>query len=200
MERQPAACALETSRGVSPTPTVRSAGQSPARSRASSKSSTLSLTLTAESTLPARKQLVEAESFHSRMRNRGWIAGEECASLDGSHCLGRVRRELPVARVGGREQAKVQLGERLAPAREAGVDLRFRNARRSKRTPDVRRCRVARDVGAVGVRPVDGFEREPARLHVHLVVRQEERPVDVEQHEPGQLATTESTASRNVRT
>jgi hypothetical protein len=31
-------------------------------------------------------------------------------------------------------------------------------------------------------------------------VRQEERPVDVEQHEPGQLATTESTPSRNVRT
>jgi hypothetical protein len=31
-------------------------------------------------------------------------------------------------------------------------------------------------------------------------VRQEERPVDIEQYEPGQLAITESTASRNVRT
>ena len=200
MERQPAACALETSRGVSPTPTVRL--RRPVAGALAGQLEELdpALTLTAESTLPVRKQPVEAELFHSRMRNRGWIAGEECASLDGSHCLCRVRRELPVARVGGREQANVELGERLAPAREAGVDLRFRNARRSKRTPDVRRCRVARDVGAIGVRPVDGFEREPARLHVHLVVRQEERPVDVEQDKPGQLATTESTPSRNVRT
>jgi hypothetical protein len=134
------------------------------------------------------------------MGHRGWIAGEECASLDGGYCLGRVWRELPVARVSGRQQAKVLVREPLAPAREAGVDLRFRNAGRSKRAPDVRRCRVARDVGAVGVRPVDGLEREPARLNVDLVVRQEERPVDVEQYEPGQLATTESTASRNVRT
>lgn len=159
-----------------------------------------SLTLTAESTLPARKQLAQAESFHSRMGHRGWIAGEKCASLDGSYCLGRVWRELPVARVGGREQAKVVVRERLAPAREAGVDLRFRNAGRSKRTPDVRRCRVARDVGALGVRPVDGLECEPARLNVDLVMRQEERPVDVEQYEPGQLATTDSTPFRNVRT
>ena len=159
-----------------------------------------SLTLTAESTLPTRKQLAEAESFHSRMGHRGWITGEECASLDGSYCAGRMRRELPVARVGGREQAKVLLGERLAPTWEAGVDLRFRNVRRSKRTPDVRRCRVARDVGAIGVRSEDGLERESARLDVHLVVRQEECPVDIEQYEPGQLAITESTASRNVRT
>ena len=134
------------------------------------------------------------------MRNRGWIAGEERVSLDCSYCPGRVWRELPVARVGGREQEEVQFGERLAPAQQAGVDLHLRDARSSKRTPGVRRCRVARDVGAIGVRPVDGVEREPARLHVHLVMREEERPVDVEQHEPVQLATTESTPSRNVRT
>ena len=158
------------------------------------------LTLATESTLPAREQLAKAESFNSRMRNRGWIAGEERVSLDCSYCPDRVWCELPVARVGGREQAEVQLGERLAPARQAGVDLRLRDARSSKRTPDVRRCGVARDVGAIGVGPVDGVEREPARLHVHHVMRQEERPVDVEQHEPVQLATTESTPSRNVRT
>ncbi len=120
--------------------------------------------------------------------------------LHGSHCVGRVRRELPVARVRGREQLEVLLRERLAPVWETGVDRSVRNACGSKRTADVGRSGVTRDVGAVGVRSENGVEGEPARLDVDLVVRQKQRSVDVEENEPGQLVTTESTASRNVQT
>jgi len=35
----------------------------------------------------------------------------------------------------------------------------------------VRRCGVAWDIGAVGVGPEPGFESQPARFHVDLVVR-----------------------------
>ena len=90
--------------------------------------------------------------------------------------------------------------ECLAPARQPGVDLRLGNTHGTKGAADVRRGGVTRDVWPLGVDPEHGFESQPARLHVDLVVRQQQRPVDVEQNEPGQAATTASTASRNVRT
>jgi hypothetical protein len=83
---------------------------------------------------------------------------------------------------------------------EGGVDLGFSNADGAQRTTDLRRSGVTRDVGAFGSDPEHGFHRQPARLHIYLVVRQQQRPVDVEQHEPAQTATTESTASRSERT
>ena len=60
----------------------------------------------------------------------GGLPVKQRAVLD---CCGRLRGmrgELPVARVGRREEANVVIGERLAPARQAGVDLRFGNTRR----------------------------------------------------------------------
>jgi hypothetical protein len=92
------------------------------------------------------------------------------------------------------------IGECLAPARQAGVDLRLRNTHGTKGAADVRGGGVTRDVWPLGVDSEHGFESQPARFHVHLVVRQQQRTVDVEQNEPGQAATTASTASRNVRT
>ena len=91
-------------------------------------------------------------------------------------------------------------GERLAPARKTGVNLCLGNTHGAKGAADVCRGGVAREVGALGVDPEHGLERQPARLHVDLVMRQQQRPVDVEEHEPGQAATTASTALRNVRT
>jgi len=90
--------------------------------------------------------------------------------------------------------------EQLAPARKAGFDLRVGDVDGAERTTDVRRRGVSGAIGALRVEPEHGFEGQSACLHVHLVVRQEQRPVDVEEDEPGQTATTESTASRNVRT
>jgi len=43
--------------------------------------------------------------------------------LDRGRSFGGVRSRLPVARVGGLEQADVVTGERHAPARKAGVYL-----------------------------------------------------------------------------
>ena len=120
--------------------------------------------------------------------------------LDGCRRFRGMRPELPVVRVRNREQANVVGGERLAPARKSGVDLGFGDTDGAQRTTDVRRRGVTRDVGPFGVDSVHGFERQAAGLHVHLVMRQQQSPVDVEQHEPGQAATTASTASRNVRT
>ena len=150
--------------------------------------------------MPAREKLGQPEPFHPRVRHRGRVAGQQSAVLDGGRRLGGMRTELPVARVGGREETHVVRGERLAPAGKAGIYLRFGNVHGTKGATDVCRRSVARDVSAFGVDPEHGFERQPVRLHVHLVVRQQQRPVDVEQHEPGQAATTASTASRNVRT
>jgi hypothetical protein len=65
---------------------------------------------------------------------------------------------------------------------------------------------VAGNVGPFGVGPEHLFHRGTAGLDVDLVVRQEQRSVDVEQHEPareacrGQAVTTASTAARNERT
>src|SRR2546426_10687823 len=158
------------------------------------------LSFAAERALPAREEPGEPKPFHARVRNGGRVAGQERAVLDGGRRLGGMRSELPVARVGGREETNVVRGERLAPAGKGGVYLRFGNVHGTKGATDVCRRSVARDVRAFGVDPEHGFERQPARLHVHLVVRQQQGPVDVEQHKPGQAATTASTASRNVRT
>ena len=83
---------------------------------------------------------------------------------------------------------------------EPGLDLSFGEIDRAQRATDVRRRRVSWAIGALGVESENGLEPESTCFHVHLVVRQQQRPVDVEEHEPGQTATTESTASRNVRT
>jgi hypothetical protein len=70
-----------------------------------------------------------------------------------------------------------------------------------QRAASVGRCGVAGDVGRVGVGSEHLIEREPARLDMDLVMRQEQRPVDVEQYEPvRQTGTTVSTASRSERT
>jgi hypothetical protein len=200
MHRQPAPCALATSSGVSPTATVRFPGQLPARSRARSKSSIRFSRSQPNAPCPRGKKLGQPEPFHARVRDRGRVAGQQRAVLDGGRRLGGMRAELPVARVGGSQETNIVRGERLAPAGKTSVYLRFGNVHGAKGAADVCRRSVAWDVRAFGVDPEHGFERQPARLHVHLVMRQKQRPVDVEQHEPGQAATTASTASRNVRT
>ena len=83
----------------------------------------------------------------------------------------------------------------VEPRRDLGVA----HARCAKRASDVRGCRVARHIGSLGVSAVDLLEGCPCGLDVHLVMRQEQRSVDIEEHEKGQ-GTTESIASRNERT
>ncbi len=185
---------------MSPTATVRSRRPVARSLTREVEEIDAALPFAAERTLPAREELGQPEPFHPRVRHRRRVAGQQRAVLD---CCGRLRGmrgELPVARVGRREEANVVIGECLAPARQAGVDLRLGNTHGTKGAADVRGGGVTRDVWPLGVDPEHGFEREPARFHVHLVVRQQQRPVDVEQNEPGQAATTASTASRNVRT
>src|SRR5919198_1521912 len=66
-----------------------------------------------------------------------------------------------------------------------------------KRAARVRRRRVAGNVGTFGRLAEDLHQREAVRPDVHLVMRQQQRAVDVEEDEPRQI---ESTASRSVRT
>jgi hypothetical protein len=200
MQRQPAAWALETSSGVSPTATVRSLGQLPARSRATSKSSARFSRSQPKAPAPPREELGQPETFHPRVCHVRWIAGQKRTVLDRRGRLRSVRAELPVARVGVCQQTDVLGGERLAPPRKTGVDRGFRNAGRPQRTPNVRRRCIPRDIGPVHVHSKHCFQRKSVRLDIDLVVAQQQRPVDVEQDEPGQTATTASTASRNVRT
>jgi hypothetical protein len=134
------------------------------------------------------------------MRHRRRVPCEKRAVLDGGRRLGGMLSELPVACVRGREQSYLMSGERLAPARKPSIDLGFSNTDRTQRTTDVRRGGVTRNVGPFGIDPEHVFDCQPARLYVHLVARQQQCSVDVEEHEPGQTATAESTASRSERT
>ena len=104
-----------------------------------------------------------------------------------------------MACVGLREEVDVALGEAAAPAIEAGLDLRAVESGGKQRPSDMRGRRVPRHIGTVGVRAVDLLQRCPGSFDVHLVMRQEQRSVDVEEHEEVQR-TTASTASRNERT
>ena len=107
-----------------------------------------------------------------------------------------------MGRVGGGEQPGVDRGESRAPPREAGVDLGFAESRGLQRPARVRRRGVAGNVGPFHGPPVDLLERAAVRLDVDLVVRQQQRAVDVEEDEPvsDQAAITASRASRSKRT
>ena len=158
------------------------------------------LTLTAERALARREEVGQAKPLHPSPRDRWRIAGQKRRPFEHGKRFPRARRQFPVARVGSREQIHVSRAERLAPAGEAGVDIRIAEAGEPESAARVRRRCVPGNVGGVRSRSIDLLQRRSVRFDVDVVMRQQQCAVDVEEHKPGQACTTASTASRSERT
>ena len=88
-----------------------------------------------------------------------------------------------MGRVRSPQQGDVALGERRAPALEPRLDLLVAETGRAENAPRVRERGVTREVGSLGGRPPYRLQRIAVRLDVHLVVREQQRPVHVEEDE-----------------
>jgi hypothetical protein len=138
------------------------------------------LALTTERALPVPEELRKAQSVESRMRNCRRIAREDRRPLDCGKCVGGAGSDLPVTRIGGGKQADVVGRKGLAPKCEPGVDFLLGKACAAKRAARMRRRRVTGYVGGSRRSSEDLLQRECVGLDVDLVMREQQRSVDID--------------------
>src|SRR3954470_1957874 len=155
------------------------------------------IALAAESPLAAREVTVEPEAFHARVGDGRRVSRQQRRALERFDRIVRPGGDFPVARVGSGEQGDVPLREDLAPPAQSRVDDGSTETGRRERATYVCGRGVAGYIGRFRRRAVDLGQRELARLDVGVVVREQQRAVDVEEDEQ---AHSESSASRSDRT
>src|SRR6266498_1521102 len=123
IQRAEAACALETSSGVSPTATVASGGHPPSRSRASSNSSTRSSRSHPKAPWPGGKKPARPmRSIRARATSSGFpVRSARCSIAARTSAAPAATRHALGVPIG--EQAYVPGGHRVAPAGQVCIDL-----------------------------------------------------------------------------
>ena len=183
----PAARAPEMSAGVSPTATVCSAGQSPARCRAMRDQLGAVLGVASERALAAGEEVVEADDLHPRSSHRLGVSGQERAMLDLAIASAAPRRRASRT-CRRREQLEVASeASRHHSSSPASISVVGKTVGPEQQARDSRR-RLPRVIDVldrvVGEPPSpDRLDRLRRRLSHERIARHEQRLVDVEENE-----------------